>query len=143
MPRTAVLSKDNQTNGSIIEPDSSEPNGNNGSEKKRSNPFMYGLTPEMIEEPYPLDFADGMDSYEFALEKFRRLICVPLKFKSQKELLDFAKAEWQWIETASDRETKTQAEQMIDKVKNWIAETQDNPKLNQLIKDRLAELVDS
>ena len=143
MPRTTVLTKENQPDGATIEPDSSEPNGVNGTEKKRGSPFMYALTPEMIQEPYPLDFADGMDSYDFAMEKCRRTICGPLKFRSQKDLLEFAKAEWQWIETASDRETKTQAEQMIDKVRNWIAETQDNPKLHQLIKDRLAELVDS
>ena len=143
MPRTTVLTRDNQTNGATIEPDSSESAGNNGSEKKRSNPFMYGLTPEMIESPYPLDFADGMDSYDFALEKFRRLICGPLKFKSQKDLLDFAKAEWQWIETASERETKVQAEQMVERIKNWIAETQENPKLNQLIKEQLADVLES
>lgn len=142
MPRTAVLSKESQTNGATSDPDFNEPNGSSGSEKKRSNPFLHNLTPEMIEEPYPLDFADGMDSYEFALEKFRRLICGPLKFRSQKDLLEFAKAEWQWIETTVDREAKVQADQLVEKIKNLIAETSDNPKLNQLIKEQLANVVD-
>ena len=143
MARTAVLTKDNQTNDSTPESDLNESNGNNGTEKKRGSPFMYALSPEMIQEPYPLDFADGMDSFDFAREKCRRSICGPLKFKSQKEWLKFASSVWEWVESASDREAKIQANQLVERIKNLIAETSDNPKLNQLIKEQLADVVDS
>ena len=72
-------------------------------------------------------------------------ICRVLSHKciSQKDLLEFAKAEWQWIETTVDREAKVQADQLVERIKNLIAETQDNPKLNQLIKEKLADVVES
>lgn len=143
MPRSAVLTKENGISGLTTEQDSADNNGSSGHEKKRGSPFMYALTPEMIQEPYPLDFADGMDSYDFAMEKCRRLICGPLKFKSQKEWLEFAKSVWGWVESASDREAKLQADQLVERIKSLIAETQDNPKLNQLIKEKLADVVES
>ena len=101
------------------------------------------LIPEMVQQPYPLDFADGMDSYDFAMEKTRRQIIDPLKFPNEKEWLAFAKDSWGWTENTSDRKTKAQANHLLERIKNLIVETQDNPKLNQLIKDQLADVVES
>ena len=140
MPRVAMLDTE-ETNGQL------ESNGSNGESgetgKKRGSPYMYSLLPQMVSDPYPLDFADGMDSYDFATEKCRRLIVSPLKFKSQKEWLDFAKSTWAWVESASDREAKVQADQLVQRIQELIAETQENPKLNQLIKEKLAAVVEA
>lgn len=141
MPRAAVLSREEQATEPVVDVE----NGSNGgaTEKRRGSPFMHALLPEMVNEPYPLDFADGMDSFDFAKEKCRRMIVGPLDFESQKEWLDFAKAVWTWIETASDREARAQADQLVQQIKDLIAETEKSPKLNQLIKEKLAAVVEA
>ena len=144
MPKaaTSTLNRD-QTNGSSV---NLEPNGAgefSGAEKKRGSPFMYSLLPEMVTDPYPLEFADGMDSYDFAMEKCRRTIVAPLKFKNQKEWLDFAKSVWVWVESTDEREIKAQADQLAQRIQYLIAETQSNPLLNQLLKEKLAVVVEA
>ena len=140
MPRVAMLDTEDATNGHV------ESNGSNGgssgTEKKRSNPYLHALLPQMISDPYPLDFADGMDSYDFAMEKCRRLIISPLKIKTSKAWLEFSKSTWGWVESASDREARAHADQLVKQIQDLIAETEEDPKLNQLIKEKLAAVVE-
>ena len=150
MPRTAVLSKDNQTNGSSKESETNRSNGFNGSNSSNGSDKKHGgyrinsvLTPEMIQEPYSVDFADGMDSYDFAREKCSRQIIDPLKFPNEKEWLAFAKDCWGWKESKLDREAEAEADHLLEKLRNLIAETENKPKLAQSIKDKVADVIES
>lgn len=70
--------------------------------------FMRVLHPDYLTDPHPLDFADGMDSREFALEKTSRMIVKPLGFASEKEWIGFATEAWDWYE-AEELRRKQQA----------------------------------
>lgn len=116
MPRGAVLDGHKQTE--LIEQDpiqKQETTQDDKPNKKIGNPFMRGLSPEMLKNPFPLEFAEGSDSVEFALDKTMKTIIDGLGFESQKEWLDFAKQAWQWKEKASERRKDAIADQLLAK----------------------------
>ena len=108
----------------------------NGAEekKKRTNPWMHKLSAQMIADPFPLDFIDGMDSKEYALEKLRREVIAPLGFASQKDWLEFARQGWSWAENSSIREKQAEVNSLISRI-------EDDPELIQLLRDKLEALV--
>lgn len=116
MARSAVLEAPKQTE--LIEQAPSQEQETTQYDKpgrKIGNPFMRGLSPEMLKNPFPLEFAEGSDSVEFALDKTMKTIIDGLGFESQKEWLDFAKQAWQWKEKASGRRKDAIAEHLLAK----------------------------
>ena len=98
---------------------------------RRGNPLMKSLTPDMIKDPYELEFADGMLSNKFAWEKTCKFILEPLEFESEKEWLEFAKAVWKWRQDAEKRQVEAAAEKLL-------AEAASNPLLLEVLKQKLA-----
>lgn len=98
---------------------------------KRGNPLMRSLNPEMLKDPYELDFADNMMSDEFTWEKTNKQIFEPLGLNSEKECIDHAKASWKWREGAAKRE----AEAIADKL---LVEAASNPFVKEVLKKKLA-----
>lgn len=100
--------------------------------KKIGNPFMRGLSPEMLKNPFPLEFAEGSDSVEFALDKTMKTIIDGLGFETQKEWLDFAKQAWQWKEKATERRKDALADQILSKAG-------DDPELLEILRRKLED----
>lgn len=98
---------------------------------KRGNPLMRALNPDMLKDPYELDFADNMMSNEFAWEKTNKHIFEPLGLNSEKEYVDHAKACWKWKEGAQKREAEAIAQKLL-------AEAESNPFVKEALKKKLA-----
>lgn len=117
------------------------------SKKKRSgNPFMFAIRPEYLSEPRPLEFAEGMDSREFVLEKCNKAILQSLEIKSEKEWLKFASQVWAWAEEAEEREKQAAAEAEAQRreaaAEELLRLLEDDPQLiKKSFKVRLAALV--
>ncbi|PIG94581.1 hypothetical protein [Gloeocapsopsis sp. IPPAS B-1203] len=93
---------------------------------------MKVVNPEMLSNPYPLDFMDGMMSNEFCYEKANKTLLQPLEFKTEKEWLAFCKQVWTWNESTELRESEAIANQ-------FLSQYQDNPKIIEIIKRKLSE----
>lgn len=100
---------------------------------RKRNPFMFGLAPDFLAEPRPLEFADGMSSEEFAYEKCARVIVEPLNFGSEKEWLSFAKEVWTWVEEAETRKKQALVEEVLGKLS-------EDAELLEILKKRLTAL---
>lgn len=98
--------------------------------KRIGNPLMRGLKPEMYKSPYSLDFAGGMASDQFCLEKCASTIVQALEFKTEKEWIDFAKQTWRWIGQAEERRREAV-------VQDLLARASEDPKVLELLKEKL------
>ena len=78
--------------------------------------LMRVISPDMFNSPHPLDFADGMDSREFVLEKCSKLILEPLEFATQKEWIRFAEEVWDWAEAAELRQKQALVDSFINSI---------------------------
>lgn len=119
-------------------------NGHINEEEKKSpkaNPWVRKINPTMIENPYPLDFLDGMDSYSFVREKTRRELIGPGGFRNQRDWIEFAKQAWIWAETMSNREAWHEVDGLISSLENLLAKVEPNSELAQRAKDRIEALV--
>lgn len=113
-----------------------EGNGNSDNAPKRTrrgNPLMNSLSSDFLSDPRPLEFADGMPSDEFAMEKCVRFVVEPLKFETEKEWLAFAKRVWTWAQQAEERHKAAAADELI-------ARLGDDPELIGILKKKLAAL---
>ena len=89
---------------------------------------MRKLDPEMLTDPYPLDFADGMMSDSFCYEKAFKEFIKPLEIKSKDEWLNFCKEIWEWAEEAENREIEARVDEFMKQVE-----------LDPVIADRLRQ----
>lgn len=88
------------------------------------------LEPEMLSDPYPIDYPGVEDSSEFCLEMCLQRILGPLgdAIPTEKDWLDFARAAWQWKEQSEERRVQIAAA-------NEIAKIQEDPKLYEAVKE--------
>lgn len=130
MAKTAALNKNGNGNGNssqVSDDDKAAP---------RTSPFMRRITREMIIEPSPLDFIDGMNSREFALERSCRAILRD-RFESQREWLDFAQEMWDWELGTTDRENAVKVAGLIAKVRSILFQKAGNEKVVEEFKRKL------
>lgn len=99
---------------------------------RRGNPLMRGLTSNMLKHPHELEFADGMMSDEFALEKISRQVIEALDLQTEKEAIDVIKKAWAWH---SDKE-KREAEAAADRI---LAEAANNVLLLQILEKKILD----
>lgn len=107
-----------------------EDSDNSDKPVRRGNPLMRSLTPDMIREPYELDFADGMMSNEFAWEKTSKQIIETLEFRTEKEWLDYAKTAWKWHLDLHKRQAEATALKIL-------ADASENPMVLEVLKQKL------
>ncbi|OKH23351.1 hypothetical protein [Chroogloeocystis siderophila] len=100
--------------------------------KRSGNPLMKVISPDMLSNPYPLDFMDEMMSNEFCYEKANKQLLQPLGFKTEKEWLAFCKQVWIWSESAQERESEAIANQ-------FLSQYQNNTKIIEVLKQKLSE----
>lgn len=100
--------------------------------KRSGNPLMKVISPDMLSNPYLLDFMDGMMSNEFCYEKANKQLLQPLAFKTEKEWLAFCKEVWSWNQSAEIRESEAIANQ-------FLSQYQDNPKVIEVLKQKLSD----
>lgn len=143
MPRVATLNRQIPNPDLNMNDEQNNTEELNGSEKKRNAYNMRALKPEMVSDPYPLDFADGMDSLTYAMERCRQVIIDPLRFKSVKEYLEFCKQSWLRAEDIWDKEAEGEASKVEQEVQKLLAKTEGRAKLNQLVKEKVAALVEA
>ena len=94
---------------------------------------MTPLTPQMLESPYLLGFADGtMSSEEFCLEKTAKLIGRPLKFATKKDWLAYNERVWDWMEQDEVRFKEAEAAQIISSL-------EEDPVLFEIIRERVLQ----
>lgn len=88
------------------------------------------LEPEMLNDPYPINYEGVQDSSEFCLEMCYQRILGPLgdAIPTEKDWLDFARAAWQWKEEAEERRVQIAAA-------NEMAKLQEDPKLFEAVKE--------
>lgn len=110
---------------------------------KKGNPMLRKLEPEMIRNPYPIDFANGkaMDSDQLCYQRAASFIFEPLGFRTEKECIEFAKGVWRWIGAAEERREEELA-LAEDRRQEELAEVlfiraQKNPKILEKLKAKL------
>lgn len=88
------------------------------------------LEPEMLSDPYPIDYQGVEDSSEFCLEMCYQRILGPLgeAIPTENDWLDFARAVWQWRDQSEERRVQIAAA-------NEIAKIQEDPKLYEAVKE--------
>lgn len=119
-----------------ISTDEAEKNGQTeaGEKKtKRGNPLNYAISSDYLSNPRPLEFANGLRSDEFAMEKCAKVILEPLSLETEKEWLNFAKQVWTWAQEAEYRKKEALADELISKAMT-------DEELLRIVKSRLAAL---
>lgn len=86
------------------------------------------LEPEMLNNPYPVDYPGLEDSAEFCLEKIYRTIVDPLgdAMPTEREWLDLARRAWQWRNQVEERNLRAAA-------KSMYARAQEDPRLWEMM----------
>lgn len=131
MPRSSTLTKTTGDHVITKQTDTTEEKRTQNTARNiRGNVMMRPITPEMYDDPQPLDFADEWDSREFTWEKCFRLILEPLKFKTEKDWLSFASEVWDWMEAEELRR-----KQAI--VKDILATYHDDEVILRMLKDEV------
>lgn len=100
---------------------------------RRRNPLNHPLSSDFLSKPHSLDFTEGLQSDEFAMEKCAKVILEPLEFESEKEWLSFAKQVWAWVEQEDVRRKEAVAEEIV-------ATLNDDDELLNIFKKKLVAL---
>ena len=118
MPRTSTTTRPNGQATKRTEDDTAKTTAKSQTDKRNTRGYilMRVVSPDMVSNPHPLDFADGMDSREFVLEKCFKLILEPLEFATEKEWLKFAQEIWDWAEAAELRQKQALVDSFISSI---------------------------
>lgn len=123
-PRLEVEEGDNEDRESNEDQETKEP----------KLTLLKRLEPDMLTDPYPLEFPGVETSEEFCYDKCSRFILEPLgnAIAAEKDWLNFARNVWQWREQAEDRRLEAKA---LDA----IARLEEDPRILKIVKQKLVE----
>lgn len=106
----------------------------NGQKTRAPSPYMHSFKPEMWTDPHPLDFADGLNSRDFVLEKMSRQVLKSLQPKNLEEWLEIAEEAWNWFESEEARRKQVLLEKVLS------SEVEGNSQLIDYLEERIQDL---